>query len=92
LYHECEEIIALYQRALACWPGNKVAAERLVWLRETLAAVALRRGEIQLAQSSVQTAERERQLYGVAVLRPDPVAEKIKASLLDRRRKQGLGG
>ena len=39
-YRECEEIIGLFQRALASWPGNSVAAERLVWLRETLSAQA----------------------------------------------------
>jgi hypothetical protein len=86
-YRECEEIIGLYQRALACWPGNPAAAERLVWLRETLAAVALRRGEIQLARSSAQAEVRERQLYSIATLRPDEVAERIKASLTDRDRR-----
>jgi hypothetical protein len=84
-YRECEEIVALFQRALACWPGNTVAAERLIWLRETLAAVALRRGEIQLARSSARAAERDRLLYGISVLHPDAVAERIKASLTDRR-------
>jgi serine/threonine protein kinase len=86
-YRECEEIIGLLQRALACWPGNAEAAQRLVWLRETLAAVALRRGEIQLARSSAQTAQRERQLYHVESLRPDDLTEKIKASLTDRDRR-----
>jgi serine/threonine protein kinase len=86
-YRECEEIIGLFQRALACWAGNTGAAERLVWLRETLAAVALRRGEIQLARSSVRAAERERQLYHLHALRPDAVAEKIKASLTARDRR-----
>jgi hypothetical protein len=86
-YRECDEIIGLYQRALACWPGNPTAAERLVWLRETLAAVALRRGEIQLARSQVREAERERRLYGIRTLRPDAVAERIKTTLTgwDRR-------
>src|SRR5262249_12361405 len=50
IYRECHEIIALYQRALAHWPGNLRAAEGLVRVRDTLAAVALRRGEIQLAR------------------------------------------
>jgi serine/threonine protein kinase len=86
-YRECEEISSLYQRALACWPGNTVAAERLVWLRETVAAVALRRGEIQLARSSARAADRERQLYGIDALRPDDVAERVRASLTDRDRR-----
>jgi hypothetical protein len=85
-YRECEEIIGLYQRALARWPGNTSAGERLIWLRETLAAVALRRGEIQLARSSSHAADRERRLYGIDVIRPDYVAEKIKANLTDRTR------
>jgi hypothetical protein len=86
-YRECEEIIGLLQRALACWPGNAAAAERLVWLRETLAGVALRRGDIQLARSSARAAERERRLYGIDALRPDAVAERIKADLTDRDRR-----
>jgi len=86
-YFECEEIISLLQRALACWPGNDEAAQRLVWLRETLASVAVRRGEIQLARSSARAAERERQLYGIDVLRPDDVAQRIKAGLTDRDRR-----
>jgi serine/threonine protein kinase len=94
-YRECEEIISLLQRALACWPGNDEAAQRLVWLRETLASVALRRGEIQLARSSARAADRERLQYHVEVLRPDEVAQKIKASLTDRDRRswrqQGVG-
>jgi serine/threonine protein kinase len=85
-YRECEEIIGLFQRALASWPGNSVAAERLVWLRETLSAVALRRGDIQLARSSARAAEQERHLYDIDVLRPDAVAERIKACLTDRDR------
>jgi hypothetical protein len=83
-YHECEEIIGLLQRALAYWPGNSAAAERLVWLRETLAAVALRRGEISLARSSAQAAEQDRRLHGIETLRPDPIAERIKSSLTER--------
>jgi hypothetical protein len=86
-YRECEEIAGLYQRALACWPGNTTAAERLVRLREMLSAVALRRGEIQLARSSGRDAERERRMYGIDVLRPDDVAERIKAELTDRNRR-----
>jgi hypothetical protein len=86
-YRECDEIIALLQQALACWPGNTAAAERLVWLRETLAGVALRRGEIQLARSSARAAERERGLYGIDAPQPDAVAERIKASLTDRDRR-----
>jgi serine/threonine protein kinase len=86
-YRECEEIVSLLQRALACWPGNAAAAERLVWLRETLAGVALRRGEIQMARSSAQAAERERERYGIGALRPDAVAERIKARLTDRDRR-----
>lgn len=85
-YRECEEIIALLQRALISWPDNLKAARRLVWLRETFAAVALRRGEIQLARSSARAAERECQAYHIDSLPPDDVAERIKASLIDRDR------
>lgn len=86
-YRECEEIVSLLQRALGHWPGNLAAARRLVWLRETMAAVALRRGEIQLARSAARAAERERQLYGVDAQPPDEAAEQVKASLTERDRR-----
>jgi serine/threonine protein kinase len=86
-YRECEEIISLLQRALGHWPGNTRAAQRLVWLRDTMAAVALRRGEIQLARSSARAAERERQFYGIDSLPPDAVAERVKTTLTDRYRR-----
>jgi serine/threonine protein kinase len=85
-YRECDEIIALYQRALACWPGNIAAGTGLVRMRETLAGVALRRGEIQLARSQVKAADREREQYHIHALAPDAVAERIKAALMDRDR------
>jgi hypothetical protein len=86
IYRECHEIIALYQRALAYWPGNVRAAEGLARVRETLAAVALRRGEIQTAQSQIRARDQECAQYKIGALGPDDVAEKIRASLADRDR------
>jgi serine/threonine protein kinase len=94
LYRECHEIVALYQRALAHWPGNIRAAEGLVRVRETLAAVALRRGEIQLARSQVRARDQECEQYNLRALAADSVAEKIRASLSERDRRgrrQGAG-
>jgi hypothetical protein len=87
LYRECHEIVALYQRALAHWPGNVRAAEGLVRVRETLAAVALRRGEIQLARSQVRAIDQECEQYHLNALAADHVAEKIRASLSERDRR-----
>jgi tRNA A-37 threonylcarbamoyl transferase component Bud32 len=86
-YRACDEIIALYQRALACWSGNRRAAEGLIRIRETLTAIALRRGEIQLARSQARAAERERAEYGVPELPPDSTVERIKSSLSARDRR-----
>jgi serine/threonine protein kinase len=86
LYNECHEIIQLYQRALAHWPGNTRAAEDLVRARDILAAVALRRGEIQLARSQIRTLDQERQQYNLQGLAADSVAEKIRVLLSDRAR------
>ena len=86
LYHECHEIIHLYQRALAHWPGNIRAAEDLVRARDILAAVALRRGEIQLARSQVRALDQERQQYNLRALAEDHVAEQIRLLLSDRAR------
>jgi serine/threonine protein kinase len=86
LYHECHEIIHLYQRALAHWPGNIRAAEDLVRARDILAAVALRRGEIQLARSQVRTLDQECQQYNLRGLAEDNVAEQIRLLLSNRAR------
>jgi serine/threonine protein kinase len=86
LYHECHEIIQLYQRALAHWPGNLRAAEDLVRVRDILAAVALRRGEIQLARSQVRALDQERQQYNLCALAEDSVADQIRLLLSDRAR------
>jgi serine/threonine protein kinase len=86
LYHECHEIMQLYQRALAHWSGNIRAAEDLVRIRDILAAVALRRGEIHLARSQVRALDQERQQYDLRGLAEDRVAEQIRALLSDRAR------
>jgi hypothetical protein len=86
LYHECHEIIHLYQRALAHWPGNVRAAEGLVRARDILAAVALRRGEIQLARSQVRALDQECQQYNLRALAEDRVAEHVRSLLSDRAR------
>jgi serine/threonine protein kinase len=86
LYHECHEIIHLYQRALAHWPGNVRAAEGLVRARDILAAVALRRGEIQLARSQVRALDQECQQYNLRALAEDGVAEQVRLLLSDRVR------
>jgi serine/threonine protein kinase len=86
LYHECHEIIQLYQRSLAHWPGNIRAAEGLVRARDILAAVALRRGEIQLARAQVRALDQERRRYNLQALAEDSVAEQIRFVLSDRAR------
>jgi serine/threonine protein kinase len=86
VYRECHEIIALFQRALAHWPGNIRAAEGLIRVRDTLSAVALRRGEIQLARSQVRARDQECEMYKLRDLAADNVAEKILSSLADRAR------
>jgi serine/threonine protein kinase len=93
LYRECHEIIALYQRALAHWPGNVRAAEGLVRARSTLATVALRRGEIELARSQVRALEQECERYNLRTLGADAAAEAIRDSLAERdRRGRKLAG
>jgi serine/threonine protein kinase len=86
LYHECHEIIHLYQRALAHWPGNVRAAEDLVRARDILSAVALRRGEIQLARSQARALDQECAHYRLRALAKDNVAEEIRLLLSDRAR------
>jgi serine/threonine protein kinase len=86
LYHQCHEVIRLYQRALAHWPGNLRAAEGLVRTRDILAAIALRRGEIQLARSQVRTLDQECAQYQLHGLGEDSVAEQIRLLLSDRAR------
>jgi hypothetical protein len=92
LYRECHEIVGLYQRALAHWNGNVRAAEGLVRVRETLAAVALRRGEIQLARSQVRAADQDRAQYNLRLLAADGVAEAIRHSLSERDRRGAAAG
>jgi serine/threonine protein kinase len=87
IYRECHEIIALYQRALAHWPGNIRAAEGLVRVREALSAVALRRGEIQLARSQVRALDQECEQYNLQALAVDGIAEQIRTSLAERARR-----
>jgi serine/threonine protein kinase len=86
LYHECHEIIQLYQRALAHWPGNVRAAEDLVRVRDILSTIALRRGEIQLARSQARALDQECQQYHLNVLAEDSVAEQIRVLLSERTR------
>jgi serine/threonine protein kinase len=91
IYRECGEIIALYQQALLRWPENLLAAEGLIRARDTLAGVALRRGEFLLAQSQVRAIEQERKQYKLAALGSDSVADRIKAEVVtpDRRLEKG---
>jgi serine/threonine protein kinase len=89
LYHECHEIIQLYQRALAHWPGNVRAAEDLVRVRDILSAVALSRGEVQLARSQVRALDQECQQYQLRALTEDNVAEQIRWLLSERARGGG---
>jgi serine/threonine protein kinase len=86
LYHECHEIIQLYQRALAHWPGNVRAAHDLVRARDILSTVALRRGEIQLARSQVRALDQECQQYQLGALAEDSVVEQIRLLLSERAR------
>jgi hypothetical protein len=87
IYRECGEIIALYQQALLRWPGNLLAAEGLIRVRDTFAGVALRRGEFLLARSQVRAIEEEIKQYNVAALGSDSVAERIKASVATPERR-----
>jgi serine/threonine protein kinase len=88
VYRECNEIIARYLQALAGWPGNLLAAEGLVRTRDTLAGVALKRGEFLLARSQVRAIEEEQKKYNLAPVGPDSVAEKIKVTVAEKDRKR----
>jgi hypothetical protein len=67
VYRECSEIIALYQQALLRWPGNTLAAEGLIQVRDTFAGVAIKRGEFLLAQSQARAIEQEKKQYNLAL-------------------------
>ncbi|MBL8800018.1 MAG: protein kinase [Planctomycetia bacterium] len=86
VYRECNEIIALFKQALVAWPGNRSAAEDLVRVRQTLAAIALRRGEIQLARSHGRAMQQEMDQYHVPALAADHIAEQIKSCLEEHDR------
>jgi len=81
IYRECNEIIALFKQALVGWPGNRLAAEGLIRVRQTLAAIALRRGEIDLARSHGRAMQQEIQQYNVPPLAADRIAEQVKADV-----------
>jgi serine/threonine protein kinase len=88
VYRECNEIIALYLQALTSWPGNLLAAEGLVRTRDTLAGVALKRGEFLLARSQVRAIEEELAKYNLPAVSPDSFAEKIKVSVAEQDRRR----
>jgi hypothetical protein len=59
LYREATEIIAGQQQALELWPSNHQAALGLRRARETMAGLALERGDLTLAKSQVAAMEAE---------------------------------
>jgi serine/threonine protein kinase len=88
VYRECNEIIALYLQALTSWPGNLLAAEGLVRTRDTLAGVALKRGEFLLARSQVRAIDEEQKKYNLSAVAPDSIAEQIQRSVAEKDRRR----
>ena len=93
IYRECNEIIAIFKQALVAWPGNRLAGEGLVQVRQTLAGIALRRGEVQLARSHSKALDQECASYQLPLRPANAVAERIKASVgaQDREARRNLG-
>ncbi len=92
-YRECTEVIAGFQQALELWPGNANAVRGLRQVRETLAQLAIRRGDLALAQSELSAIEADRKHLAVGKKRlpePSQLAERVAAAVSQTRRKEAI--
>lgn len=82
-YRDCNEIIAAFQQALELWRANSAAISGLRRARETFVELALRRGDLSLAQSQVIALQADAQLHaadGLSPAAPAALAAKVAAA------------